>query len=985
MTLRQNFVAIQSVSAQQPRVKTIATLIAIMLLQSAVIAPASADSGSGINTTQGNALNPAPVNPVAKAAGGLDPDGMGGRETVSRTPSGQMFDFPNNDPQAPKDPLAPSMIGSVEIGGFSVSGDKNAALYKMYKDVSKSGLYLTNFSFLAETPDQARYIESTGGNVGRDDQFLTLGFGRFNGWKVNAFYNEIPHVFTATAKPIWNGVGTGSLTLPSNLPPIGGLTCTLPACTVFNAPAFGFANAPIGNANSFAPTGLGFAIANRLQSIVNAKDPTELSLIRKKGGVDAQLKLTDAINVFASYTQERREGARPFGSVQNGGGGALPMETVEPIDYTTHELRAGLSFATPLTQYNLTAAASYFRNEIKTLTFEVPFVTAANANAPLVTQGRFALAPNNDAYNVRGEFARALPEFFNGRLTATVAIGSSRQNDQLLPPTITSGIGTVGTAAGSFNGNFNQWNTTSALFRQTSEARIDTKLFDLKLAFRPAPGLNIDGKIRSYETDNKTNYLACNPSATYGNGVQYSAFGCTGVWGRLINDSTPVFLNPGTTSSGLIPVTINAATGALTPNPSANVELRNAPADYRQDTMALTADYRLSNFSSVNASLEREEFHRRNRERDRTNEDKLKITYTNRALGDATIRLSAEADYRRGSDYNPGVNYNATTLAFYDPAQIAALGTGANRAVISGYADRVSTLRKYDLADRDLAIVNARINYMLRADLDLSAALQAREAKYPNSTYGRNDKQTQNSANIDLNYQPSPERVVYANVAFQTGTLNQANVSQGGGVDANGRTRVYPAGCVVGYLTATGIAVTPQNAELICGDPANNLSFNPANAWTSRSKDSNQTINLGLKQMIGRNTLDLNVGRYLGRTKVSYTYNPTNPNVGGTPASTTAAAIPASAESLAGVGDGFPDLVNTTSTLSASFLMPISPKWSVRLSAYHEVGRIRDWHYQGLEQNLLLANGATYVVNLLDAGPRDYRTTVVGILFQFKL
>ena len=111
----------------------------------------------------------------------------------------------------------------------------------------------------------------------------------------------------------------------------------------------------------------------------------------------------------------------------------------------------------------------------------------------------------------------------------------------------------------------------------------------------------------------------------------------------------------------------------------------------------------------------------------------------------------------------------------------------------------------------------------------------------------------------------------------------------------------------------------------------------------------------------------------------------TNPNVGGTPASTTAAAISASAESLAGVGDGFPDLVNTTSTLSASFLMPISPKWSVRLSAYHEVGRIRDWHYQGLEQNLLLANGATYVINLLDAGPRDYRTTAVGIFFQFKI
>lgn len=68
-----------------------------------------------------------------------------------------------------------------------------------------------------------------------------------------------------------------------------------------------------------------------------------------------------------------------------------------------------------------------------------------------------------------------------------------------------------------------------------------------------------------------------------------------------------------------------------------------------------------------------------------------------------------------------------------------------------------------------------------------------------------------------------------------------------------------------------------------------------------------------------------------------------------------------------------------------AFLMPINPKFSVRFALHHVFGRIRDWHYQGLEQNLLLANGTTYVINLLDVGPRDYRTTAVGGLFQFKL
>jgi Putative outer membrane beta-barrel porin, MtrB/PioB len=966
-----------------PRAKTLAAAIAWMF--AVPVVPAFADSASGVNTTLGNALNPKPVNPTEKAAGAPDPAGMGVRGRGSRSPSGHMYDVPNDDPPLPADANESTTTATVEAGGYRVSGDKNAALYRMYRRLIENGGYLANFSLSHNAPSTNFFVEAVGGNIGRDDQFVGVSVGQYNAWKAKAFYDEITHVFTTTAKPIWNGVGTGNLTLPTSLPPAGGIACTTPACTAFNAPAYGFTNSPIANANSFTPTGLNFAIANRLQAITNAKDPTELSLIRKKGGVDIDWKLSEHLSVFAGLAQESRDGARPFGSVQNGGGGALPMETVEPINYSTFDWRAGVRYADPLTQFNLTAHASYFRNDTKSLVFEVPFATAANANAPLVTRGRFALAPDNDAYNIRAEFARSFPQFWKGRLTATVAAGSSEQNDALLPPTITSGVGVVATGAGQFNGNFNQWNTTAALSRQTSEAKIDTRLVDLKFAVSPTTALNMDLRARLYETDNRTDYFACNPAAAYGNGVQYSANGCTGVWGRLINDSTPVFLNPGTTTSGLIPVTINPATGVLTPNPSANIELRNAPSDYRQTTFGFNLDYRLATFSNVHASLEREETERRNREREKVHEDKLKITYTNRALGNTTLRLSVEGAQRRGSEYNPGVNYFTTTLAFYDPAQVAALGTGANRAIVAGYADRVSTLRKYDVADRDLAAAHARLNVMLLDDLDLSFAAHSKEIKYPNVAFGRNDKQTQNAANMDVNWQPTPQRAIYGSAAYQTGTMNQANITQGAGVDANGRLRVYPAGCVVGYVAPNGLAITPANALQVCGDPANNILFNPNNAWSARSRDIHQTLNLGVKQMFGKSILDVNVGRYLGRTKISYRYSPLNPSVGGTPATATAAAIPATAESLAGVGDGFPDLVTNTTTVSANFTLPITPKIAVRLSLYHELGRIRDWHYQGLEQNLLLANGANYVVNLLDAGPRDYRTTAVGVLFHLKL
>jgi hypothetical protein len=66
-------------------------------------------------------------------------------------------------------------------------------------------------------------------------------------------------------------------------------------------------------------------------------------------------------------------------------------------------------------------------------------------------------------------------------------------------------------------------------------------------------------------------------------------------------------------------------------------------------------------------------------------------------------------------------------------------------------------------------------------------------------------------------------------------------------------------------------------------------------------------LNIGFKQVSGNNTLNVNMGRYLARTKISYAHSPLNPSVGGTPATSMAPEIPATAESLAGVGNGFPD------------------------------------------------------------------------------
>ena len=317
----------------------------------------------------GNTLNPAPVNP-STAGKWMYEEGMASRPTT-RSPIGRLYDVPL-DPGEELDPKRKGWESScfVEGGGLFVSGDDRNAGFLNYKDL-KSGAYLNIFAFSMEKPDEARFVEATGGAVGRDDQFYRFQAGRRNDWKVSAFYDGTPQVFTSNYRSLWSGLGTGTLTL-------NGLT-------------------PGGAATSAATQ------AN-IQNALATTDTTELEVVRKKAGARFDKVLSESWKLFAAFTSERREGARPFGAVFGGGGGGGNMEIAEPIDYRTHELAGGLQFNDPVQSFNLRASASFFRNEIDTLTFQNPLYITLNGSTGLAprsfTQGRLDLAPDNEHYNV---------------------------------------------------------------------------------------------------------------------------------------------------------------------------------------------------------------------------------------------------------------------------------------------------------------------------------------------------------------------------------------------------------------------------------------------------------------------------------------------------------------------------------------------------------------------------------------------------------
>ena len=901
-----------------PQAKLLASIV-IFSVSPFAASNSWADPGNGVDTSLGNALNPS----GSSTAKEKDSAGLGIQE-FSRSPTGFLVTRPFLPSEFSKNAYGWLTSGSIEIGALTVNGGISEAKFREYKDL-RNGLYINNFDAQMENLETAYFVEAIGGALGRQDQYVGFGFGRYNDWNVKSFYKEIGHVFTSNYRSLWSGVGTDNLTLNGLRP--GGTTNA--ATTDIN----------IGNAALATPY-------------------STLSISRKKGGVRADMKIWEYWNVFASFTSEQRQGARPFGLVSGAGGGTGGVETPESIDYRTVDLLAGMQYADTLNSVNLTLSSSMFRNNINTLTIENPlFITppagAATTNGiALFPRAVFDLYPNNDFYNVKGEYARALPTFYRGNFTALVSTSRSRQNDSLIASTPYAGAVVNGVAGGA-------WDTTSSLSKQTAGAKLDSTLVDLSLTLKPWSGWDIKSKIRYYETRNGLEYLACNP--------------LTGQWGRLINDgSGSAIVNTGAYLVTDVRCNI-AATAALGIVPSGgNFDIRSIPYDHKQLNYTLSADYRLGKAGSLNAAYEREEMNRAYRERSDTFEDRIKLGYVTRSLENGTIRISLQNDRRRGAAYVPDP-YGAFYSVALGPLP-SANGIAANPWI------RTNDLhRKYDLADRDQNILNARFNYALAPNLDLGASLQLKDLKYPASQYGRNDHQRLDSANIDLNWQQSATFSLYSNYSYQAGSMHQAGLQPNACVigttynflnDGSVQTgALSPGQTAAGLTVLASRSVLGSNFQSLCGSVSPTSPLYPTSrSWDIRHRDINHFASIGGNVNFPRARLDLNYTFSKAATSIKYGYN--------------AAALGITPTQVALIGEGFPDLTFRKSTVESNLIVPFSNKVSLRLLYRYEVGKIRDWHYDGVAQN---PTPNTNQQTFLDAGPQNYKVTAVGLFLMLSL
>jgi hypothetical protein len=591
------------------------TAVAALLLTAGAARAADTSGSQRVGDLQyGNELDPGGFGAAL-----LERDRLGWsllRAGASRTPTGQLYTSPTALPED-QDIGDWHYTSGLEAGYTTLFGDDDAQFFRQYAGWS-DGLAISLAWLDLWQPNTGDYIEGRLSWLGDSDNYFRLRGGRYGDYRVEAFYRSIPHVVSTTAFPIWQGIGTDTLTLPASLVP--------------------------GNSSAIA-----------VQTVSDAAARRTVRVDRTRAGLSIEGDIGRDWIGYGALTNEQRKGTRLWGGpfffnfpfLDNGG----VLETLRPIDFSTTDLSAGVRRAGSLWRFNAVYSGSFFRNSKRVLDYQNPFLITPVTGTPaagILSQGQFSLEPNNDAHNLRMELARTLPQ--RGELSLTAAIGTMRQNDALIAPISCQGLVGIDLSPGpNYTIDCANWNTPASLSRLTADARIDTLLLNAKISFHPTDTFDWHAGLRRYREDNKTRYQSYNP--------------LTGEYGYISENGSQGTVVPG--EMGIFDAN----------NPlylSYIVQIANLPTSYTDSTAELAGDWRLGYRNALNLTYTFRLYEPDFRERKRTNEHRLQIALTSRGFAGGTLRTSYEVAKRDGDryDYFPYEPFYSESL----PGYVATVG-----------------------------------------------------------------------------------------------------------------------------------------------------------------------------------------------------------------------------------------------------------------------------------------------------------------------
>ena len=690
-------------------------LYALSAILAFAAVPARADSGIGVDTWLGNKLDP------TGGAFARIPDQNGTSwlvEGVRRTPTGNLLLNPA-EPQPLEEYGSWLVRGLVQIGGTVTSGDDRNRLWNRYVHWG-DGFVLGLIEVEAVRPEDGSYVELRGSRLSGeddyadDDQYYEAVFGRAGSYKVEVFMRDLPNLVSSNAKPMWDGVGTDTLTLGRGLTP-------------------------------------GASTSEQVAAVSAATPEQSLSVGRRKLGVGFDVYLSPEWTAYARVTDEERSGARPFGGSfffnfpfpANGG----ILETVKPIDDYTINLNGGLRYAGEVWRLDLGYSGSFYRDQFTRYTFETPFalypVVPGAVSAPLTT-GQYSTEPDNEYHNVRATATRKLP--LDGEVSLTASVGRMSQNDTLIAPIDCAGVFGIGLNGSLQLGPQNpflfdcaNWNTPNSLLRPTADMSIDTTLVNVRVVLRPTPDVSVRGAVRFNREDYRNVYTAFNP--------------LTGQYG---------YVNENGSQASVIPL----ESGIFEPqlDPSAITRVRSLPLDKQTTDVEAGADWQVSEHNTIGVTYAFQRYEPTYRERSRIDDNSIKLNWVNRSLKWLTLRLNYTYLNQSGNayDYDPyGFTYSYSLPEYVPPP------TGTR-------AHTVDAMRKYDMSSRDQNRVNLMATLIPRSDMTVTASLRGDWNEY-DAQIGRQAYDTY-GATLQWEWQPRPATGVSLYAAWDGSRLALANV-----------------------------------------------------------------------------------------------------------------------------------------------------------------------------------------------------------------
>jgi MtrB/PioB family decaheme-associated outer membrane protein len=288
------------------------------------------------------------------------------------------------------------------LGVGYVSDD--SAKFGEYTGLNEQGAYVVADADGRYRGKDGLWLDLSAVDLGLDSRHLGVEGGRQGKYRLHLSYKQLPHNIIDTGTSPFLGIGTASLTLPSDW---------IPASTTGGMSAL-----------DSSSRGIAFETERRILDLGGALTPVQ--------------HWAFGVNV----RHEEKKGTRGTGGTFVFNDSRLPM----PVDYQTDQFDASAAYSAERFQARLAYSGSIFKNDDAALVWTNPYLPLADGG----TRGQLALAPSNEFHQLVFSGAYRIAE--RAQVSGDIALGRMTQDEAFQAYTLNSSLPTQPLPAGSLDG-----------------------------------------------------------------------------------------------------------------------------------------------------------------------------------------------------------------------------------------------------------------------------------------------------------------------------------------------------------------------------------------------------------------------------------------------------------------------------------------------------------------------------------------------------